>query len=130
MQIIPLQQIPNQSFSIVLDNNQWAFMLKETNDTVSASIVLNNVTVLDNIRAVANALIIPSRYEESGNFLFITQNFALPNYTQFGVTQLLIYISAAELEAFRTPDALPITAADFSAIAALPLRFMPQGYTL
>ncbi len=130
MQAIPIQAIPNQSFSIVLDNNQWGFDLRATNGVTSVSLTLNNIVVIENMRAVANSVIIPSRYEESGNFLFLTQNFALPDYTQFGTTQLLVYITAAELTAARTPPAGIITAADFNPIAALPLRFAPTGYTI
>lgn len=130
MQLLPLQAIPNQAFSIVLDNNQWLFVIKTTNGVMSVSLGLNNDVVLDNARAVANGLIIPSRYQESGNFIFVTQNFQLPYYTEFGTTQALIYVTAAELETFRAPVGLPITASDFSPLGALPLRFAPQGYTV
>ena len=130
MQLLPLQAIPNQAFSIVLDNNQWLFVIKTTNGVMSVSLGLNNDVVLDNARAVANGLIIPSRYQESGNFIFITQGFQLPYYTEFGTTQALIYVTAAELETFRAPVGLPITASDFSPLGALPLRFAPQGYTV
>jgi hypothetical protein len=58
----------------------------------------------------------------------VTQNFQLPFYTSFNVTQSLIYISAAELAALRAPTSPPVTAASFNPIAALPLRFAPAGY--
>lgn len=128
MNIIPLQQIPNQAFSIVLDNNEWHFIIKAANGIMAMSLALNNVDIVDGIRAVANTLIIPSKYQESGNFLFLTQNFELPDYNQFGITQSLIYINAAELAVLRIPAITPITANDFNPIAALPLRFSPQGY--
>lgn len=130
MQSIPLQAIPNQSFSITLDRNQWNFTLKTTNDVIAVSLTKNNVTLIENLRAVANTLIIPYRYLEDGNFLFLTKNFQLPDYTQFGVTQLLIYLSPADLVISRTPSSDPIIrATDFNPIAALPLRFAPQGYS-
>lgn len=127
-QQIPIQAIPNQAFTVILDGNTWDFVIKSTNGVISVSLALNGVDVLDNARAVANMRIIPSRYEEAGNFVFATQDFALPDYTQFNVTQVLLYASAAELAAIRTPAAPPITAADFDPIAALPLRFAPEGY--
>lgn len=132
MQLIPLQAIPNQAFTIVLDNNQWLFTIKTANEITAVSVGLNNDVVLDNARAIANGLIIPSIYEEqeSGNFIFLTQNFQLPYYTQFGTTQVLIYVTNAELATFRAPVALPITASDFSPLGDLPLRFSPQGYTV
>ncbi len=130
MQLIPLQALPNQAFTIVLDNNQWLFSIKTANGITAISLGLNNNVIMDNMRIVANNLIIPSRYQESGNFFFLTQNFQLPYYTEFGTTQSLIYVSAEELAALRAPVVPPITAGDFSPIAALPLRFAPQGYSL
>lgn len=125
---IPLQRLPNQSFFITLDNNQWNFALKTTNGIISASVSLNGVVILSNMRCVANQIIIPSVYLESGNFLFLTQDFQLPYYTEFGVTQKLIYLTSGELAQFRAKPTLPITTNDFNPIASLPLRFSPQGY--
>lgn len=130
MQSIPLQSIPNQSFSITLGGNQWNFTLKTTNGVIAVTLAKNNIAIINNLRAVANTLIIPARYLEDGNFLFLTQNFQLPDYAQFGITQLLVYLSPADLIASRTPTSSPIIrAADFNPIAALPLRFAPQGYS-
>jgi hypothetical protein len=128
MMQVPIQQLPNQSFSIALDSNQWAFTLKTCQDTTVASLTLNGTVILDSARCAAGSFIIPSRYEESGNFFFVTQNDQLPHYTQFNVMQSLIYISAAELAALRTAKTLPLAATDFNPIAALPLRFSPQNY--
>lgn len=128
MQNIPLKAVPNQSFTVTLDNNQWDFTIKSTNGTVSVSLTRNNVVILSNARAVGNTKIIPAEYQEAGNFMIVVQGFHLPDYTQFGVTQTLIYISAAELAILRLPPSVPITAAFFNPDAALPLRFAPQGY--
>jgi len=129
MMSLPIQQLPNQSFSIQLDGNSWDFLLKTVEDTTVVSLTLNTVDILDSARAIVGSFIIPSQYQEAGNFFFVTQNFLLPYYTQFGVTQALIYISAAELAILRQPSADPfITATDFNPIAALPFRFSPQGY--
>jgi hypothetical protein len=128
MMQVPIQAVPNQSFSIILDNNQWAILLKTVDSATVVSLSLNGNDVLDSARAVSGSLIIPSQYEESGNFLFVTSNSQLPLYTLFNVSQSLLYVSAAELAAFRLPTPTPITAAYFNPIAALPLRFAPQGY--
>jgi hypothetical protein len=130
MQSIPLQAIPNQEFTVVLNNNQWKITLRTTAGVTSATVSLNGTEIVSNSRCVANGLVIPYEYLESGNFLFLTQNYQLPEYTQFNTTQYLVYITAEEMAAFRVPLSSPITAADFSPIAALPLRFAPQGYTL
>ena len=129
MMNLPIQQIPNQSFSVALDGNNWDFVLKTAGDTTVVSLTLNGTDILDGARAVAGGFIIPSLYQEAGNFFFVTQNFELPYYTEFTVTQNLIYISASELAVLRTPPASPIiTAASFNPLGALPLRFQPIGY--
>lgn len=127
-QQVPIQALPNQQFSITLDNNIWDFTIKATGGVMSVSLGRNGVPIVDNIRAVAGMRLIPSKYEEAGNFVFYTQNFELPDYTQFNVSQSLIYYSAVELAAIRNPVRPPITASYFNGIAALPLRFRPQGY--
>lgn len=95
---------------------------------MSASMVINGIDTIDNIRCVAGAPLLPSQYEEAGNFLFLTANFQLPIYTQFNITQQILYFSAAELAAYRTAPTPPVTAQFFNPIAGLPLRFSPQGY--
>jgi hypothetical protein len=128
MQQLPLQQLPNQSFAILLDGNQWNVLLKTAEDTTVASLTVNGASLLDSARCAAGAFLIPADYEEAGNFFFVTQNQQLPFYSKFNVTQSLIYISAAELAALRTPKAPPITTAEFNPLGALPLRFAPQDY--
>lgn len=132
---VPLQQIPNQSFTITLDGVLFTLTLKKCNGAMMMSAAIGGVDTIDNLICAACAPIIPARYLESGNFMFLTANNQLPDYTQFGLTQSLFYFTAAELAAFRVPPvasspAVPtVTAAFFNPIAGLPLRFAPQGYT-
>ena len=132
LQAIPIQAVPNQQFSIVLDNNNWVFIIRLTNGCMSVTLSLNTVTIIENMRVVAGQLVIPSQYEEmsAGNFIFLTQNNQLPDWSQFNITQSLVYASASDLASFRTPSSPPITASDFNPLGALPLRFQPTGYVL
>ena len=125
---VPIQAIPNQSFTIPLDGNTFVITIKTTNGITAVSMTINEVDTIDNLIAAAGTLIIPAQYQEAGNFMFLTANYDLPIYTQFNVTQTLVYFTAAELTTFRTPVSPPITAAYFNPIANLPLRFSPQGY--
>lgn len=98
---IPLSAIPNQTFSIALDSNNFNISLYATGNVMAADITINNVITLTSVRVVPGSLIIPYEYLEYGNFALITLNDAYPYYTEFNVTQFLIYISAAELEVLR-----------------------------
>ena len=130
MEVLTIQAIPNQEFSVVLEEVRYTLSLRSTNGTVSVTIVRNGEQVVDSARAVAGMRIIPAKYQESGNFVIVTKDFEIPDYEQFGISQSLIYITQAELDALRVPAPAIITADFFNPIAALPLRFAPQGYTL
>lgn len=139
---IPIQQLASQDFSITLDGNLYQISIKTCNGITTVSLEQNGTDIVDNAIAPSAGPIIPAQYLEAGNFAFLTANQQLPNYEQFGVTQSLVYFTEDELAAFRVPPnsyvaplspANPqtptVTASFFNPIAALPLRFAPQGYT-
>lgn len=106
MLIIPLQAIPNQTFTVQLDQIIYDFNIHTcgTGNAQIAAVTLsiNNMEILTGERLVSNQLMIPYQYLENGNFVLITANEEYPNYTQFNVTQYLIYASNEELAAIRT----------------------------
>jgi hypothetical protein len=99
MREIPLEALPNQSFSIRLDDDLYSFELKTIQDVMTVTIYRGQTLIQQGLRAVAGAPLIPFKYLQSGNFLFITENEALPYWTEFGVTQQLLYFSAEEIAA-------------------------------
>lgn len=129
-QAIPLSAVPNQEFAVVLDGNNWDIAIRLTGGVMSVSMARDGAQVIENLRAVAGMRLIPSRYEEAGNFAFVTANHELPDYRLFGVSQSLLYAGPAELAAIRVPTPARITPSYFNPLAPLPLRFAPQGYAL
>lgn len=101
MQQISLDAVPNQSLSVVLNNVRYDLTIKETRGVMVADIVRNDVPVVTGARIVAGQLIIPSLYQEDGNFCIDSEIGAIPYWTEFGVTQFLFFFTAAELEAER-----------------------------
>lgn len=103
MQIVPLQQIVNQSLSITLDQQKYDITLRTIGDITYATVLRNNVKIVDSVRCVPLRPILPYEYLEGvgGNFAFYTANDELPNYASFGVSHILLYASAAELAALR-----------------------------
>lgn len=100
-QRILIQSIPNQQFTLQLDNNFYSISLKYTAGVMSASIFRNNVLIASNARTVAGVPIIGYYYLEDGNFVISTVKGDLPDYTKFGITQFLIYFSQTELNILR-----------------------------
>lgn len=97
MRVIPLSPIPNQSFSVRLDDTRFVVRLKEANGVMVADVERNSVTILRATRVLAGELIIPYRYMQVGNFLLTTVDDELPDWRQFGGTQSLLYLSPAEV---------------------------------
>ncbi len=99
---IPLQAVPNQLLSVVLDNDYYDLELNFCNSVMSCNITRNNTILQTGIRVVSGYPILPYRYQENGNFIFLTRDQEYPDYTQFGVTQFLIYYSQAEIDGFSS----------------------------
>lgn len=103
MQLIPLQNTPNQSFPITLNNVRYLLTFRTIGMLTYVDIDINNVRTVSGVRCPPGEPLLPYEYLEGagGNFAFLTQNGAYPNYTEFGITQTLIYASPAELAALR-----------------------------
>jgi hypothetical protein len=99
---VQLQAIPNQTLSVQISNNNYDLSIRSisnTSDIMMFDISINSVLIIQGQRAVAGYPIIPYQYLENGNFVILTANDDLPNYTQFQITQYLIFADEAELEA-------------------------------
>lgn len=99
MQNIPLAAEPNQSFNVRLDDTRYAVRLKEANGVMVADITIDDVVTLSATRVLAGEPLIPYLYQQVGNFVLLTNGDELPDWSQFGVSQSLVYLSPAELAA-------------------------------
>ena len=104
MIIVPIAAIPNQTFSITLDGNQYDISLFVATNIMAMDIIRNDEVIIMGQRLVANYPIIPYRYLEDGNFIFTSNNGDYPYYTEFNVTQQLIYLSQVELNEARAGE--------------------------
>jgi len=98
---IPLLAIPNQSFSIQLDNDLYTLVIKAASNIMAADVIKNTTQLIAGSRIISNQLLIPYPYLYTGNFVLAAQNEQYPDYEQFGVTQYLLYFSQDELEALQ-----------------------------
>ena len=103
---VPIVNSPNQSLSITLDGNRYDIRIHACKDNLgnlvmAFDIAQNGTMIVEGMRAVAGFPIIPSAYLENGNFVVVTQNDEIPNYTKFGISQNLIYASQTELDTLR-----------------------------
>lgn len=101
---ITLVSTPNQRFSILLDDYRFEITLRTLrNGGTVATIDRDQVRIVDSVQVVANRLVLPYRYMEAdgGNFYIDGNGGTLPDWTQYGVTQSFLYLTAAELAALR-----------------------------
>lgn len=101
--IVTLDAIANQSFFVNLEGFRFEIAVKSSNTSMFVSVSRDDVTLIDNVRAVGGTPILPYEYLEgdAGNFMFDTPNEVIPYYTNFGVTQFLVYLTASEVGALR-----------------------------
>lgn len=101
MRNIPIIATPNQSLSIRVDDTRLVLRLKEARGVMVADLERDGETVILGTRVLAGEPIIPYRYLEDGNFLLLTIDDALPDWTVFGASQTLVYMTAAEVDAIH-----------------------------
>lgn len=98
---VTLAAIPAQSVSIQLGGSFYVIDVRDTGECVTATITRDDVTIVSGARLVPGTPVLPYRYQEAGNFILSTEGDDLPDHTQLGVTQFLVYFDAAELTAAR-----------------------------
>ncbi len=101
MRNIPLSIVPNQSFSIVLEEKFYNITLNEIGGVMATTIIRDNAIVIQGCRIVSGFPLIPYLYKENGNFAFLTLNNEYPYWTKFNTSQNLFYLTIAELEQIR-----------------------------
>jgi hypothetical protein len=104
---IPLQAIPNQELTVVLDGVLYDLTIKETNGCMVMDVTRGGVVIIvQGARCVAGAAVLPyvSLEGQFGNFAFVTSNGDLPYYDQFGTTQTLVFATEAEIGAIRNGE--------------------------
>lgn len=99
MRIVPVASIPNQAFTVTIDNVRWGLALKDARGVMVADVTRDDIRLLSATRVLAGEAIIPYAYLQTGNFLMLTDQNQLPEWGQLGVSQVLVYLSAAEIAA-------------------------------
>lgn len=99
MQVVPLSSAPNQQFTVTLEGIRWGVRLVQAAGVLVADVSQEGVGLVRSSRVLAGEAIIPYAYLQTGNFIMVVNADELPTYSQFGVSQFLVYLSAAEIAA-------------------------------
>lgn len=106
MQLIPMQQVPNQSLSFTQDGNRWQVTIKQAVTSMIMDITINDEVVILGTRIPGDDFIIPYPYlgEQYGNLMLTVERDLLPIWSEFGATQQLFYWSPDDMAALRDGD--------------------------
>lgn len=101
MQTIQLTNDQSQQFTSTIENDRYSIAIYFAGGTMCCDISRNEEVLLTGQRITSGQFMIPFYYESAGhgNFMLVTQNEALPDFAQFGITQTLIYYTIAEMQA-------------------------------
>lgn len=101
MRDIPITATANQKLTVTIDLTRFTVTLKAAVGCMTCTIEIDGVEVLTGSRVLAGEMLIPYRYRENGNFILMTEDDALPDWTEFGSTQFLRYLTPDEMDAIR-----------------------------
>lgn len=97
---IPLDKTPNQTFSIVLNGKDYRIAIRTIQNLTYMSVWVNSELLFYNQLCTPNAYVNPYNYVSvNGKFYFESLDNNYPNYTQFGVTQSLLFYTQEEVAA-------------------------------
>jgi hypothetical protein len=103
LRLIPINPIPVQSFTFNFGGNRYDFTFRFNEGFVTYDIAIDEIGIISGFPFAIGALLIPYKYlEADGNFILSSEaGNQDADYTEFGDTQNLYYMSAEEAEAFR-----------------------------
>ncbi len=100
MQLIPLQKITNQAFTVTLNDTNYRIAIRTIQGLTFLSVWQNGEVLFYNQICTPNAFVNPYNYvSNNGKLYFKCLDNEYPNYTQFGNTQQLYFLTPEEVEA-------------------------------
>lgn len=98
MQIVPLQNIPNQEFTIVLNNSAYRIALRSLQAFTYVSVWQDGELLFYNQICTPNNWVNPYNYvSTNGKLYFKCLDNDYPTYTKFGDTQQMIFYAPDEI---------------------------------
>lgn len=88
-----LNAIPNQTFQLIIGQNNFQLTIKTLRENTYMSITINEQKISENIRCFSNDIVYPYNYDIPTVFCWLCQDMKDPHYTEFGTLHKLLYIS-------------------------------------
>lgn len=103
MQEIPLEQTPNQAFTLIIENNAYRIRIVDIVDMMAADVVINTQPVILGTRCLHGDFLLPwPSLEQNGvNFMWFDDQGRVPRWENFGVTCRLYYVKIDRNQPFN-----------------------------
>lgn len=103
MQIINnIQPIPNQEFSVTINDHVYQFRFMYCVDFMAYDLYIDDIEIIRGFRMVYSQPLITYKHQEvDGNFIIASDNPIDPIYTEFNSTQFLQYLTPDESDQLR-----------------------------
>ena len=102
MELINLDAIPNQEFTVPLGGNNYSVKIYSIDGHMSYDLLIDAVSVIKGFKLVNDIPLLPYTYQEiNGNLLLSLSEDEIPDYESFGTSQYLYYLTQDETDAYR-----------------------------
>lgn len=103
MENITIEAKAVQSFTVNKNDFRYDFTLRFIgSDTMIYDLSIDEQPVMQGARFVVGEMMLPYKYQEKdGNFILYVPDDATPDYTEFGQSQFLRYLTASEAQEVR-----------------------------
>lgn len=102
MLLVPLQQIPNQEFNIILNGREYRIILRTIQSLTYMSCWVDGEILFYNQLCVPNNWVNVYDYiSVNGKFWFKCLDDDYPTFTQFGITQTLLFYTKDEVQEIK-----------------------------
>ena len=102
MDLITIDAIPSQSFTVTLGGNNYEIKIYSIDGHMSYDLSINSVQIISGFKMVNDVpLLVYVHQEVSGNLLLQIAEDEIPDYKKFGLSQFLYYLTEAETTDYR-----------------------------
>jgi hypothetical protein len=102
MELITLNPIPSQAFTVSLGGNNYAIKIYSIDGHTAYDLSVNDKVIVTGFKMVNDIPLMPYDYQEvNGNILLSLPEAEIPDYSRFGISQFLYYLNAEETAAYR-----------------------------
>jgi hypothetical protein len=102
MESIVIDALPSQRFTFTAGGNNYKLKIYSIDGHMSYDLFVNSIEIVAGFKMVNDIPLLPYPHQEvDGNILLQIPEDEIPDYTRFGLSQFLYYLTEEETTAYR-----------------------------